>query len=82
VPYLAVEVLSSDPASDIVRKAAKYAAAGLERYWIIDPDGPEVVVHELVDSVFVERGRHRPGATVTLDVGPAAVTFDPAQLVE
>ena len=80
-PYLAVEVLSSDRARDIVRKAAKYAAAGLERYWIIDPDGPEIVVHALVDGVFVERGRHRPGTTVTLDVGPAEVTFDPADLL-
>lgn len=81
VPDLAVEVLSTDPAADIVRKAAKYAAAGLPRYWIIDPDGPEVIVFSLGDGVLVERGRHGPGAGVTLDVGPTTVTFDPARLV-
>jgi Uma2 family endonuclease len=36
-PHLVVEVLSSDPAADVVRKAAKYAAAGLPRYWVVDP---------------------------------------------
>ncbi len=81
-PNLAVEVLSTDPAADIVRKAAKYAATGLERYWIIDPEGPEVIVHHLIDGVFVEQGRHGPGAVVTLDVGPCEVTFDPARLLD
>jgi Uma2 family endonuclease len=80
-PVLVVEVLSSDPAADIIRKAAKYAAAGVERYWIVDPDGPLVVVHELVGDVLVERARHGPGAAVTLDVGVCSVTFDPADLL-
>ena len=79
-PHLAVEILSTDPAADIIRKAAKYAAAGLRRYWIIDPQGPVVIVHELVDGVLVERARHGPGTTVTLDAGPAEITFDPAGL--
>ncbi len=72
-PHLVVEILSSDPAADIIREAAKYAAAGLERYWIIDPEGPEVIVHHLLDGVLVEQARHRPGS---------AVTFDPATLPE
>jgi Uma2 family endonuclease len=80
-PHLVVEVLSSDPAADIVRKAAKYAAAGLPRYWIVDPEDPEVVVHELADGVLIERARHGPGALATLDVGPATVSFDPAELL-
>ena len=80
-PHLAVEVvLSSDPAADIFRKAAKYAALGLERYWIVDPQGPAVIVYGLFDGVLVERARHGPGREVTLDVGPAEVTFDPAAL--
>jgi Uma2 family endonuclease len=81
LPYLAVEVLSTDPAADIIRKAAKYAAAGLERYWIIDPDGPQVIEHRLVDGVLVEQARHSPGTSVELDTGPATVTFDPADLL-
>jgi Uma2 family endonuclease len=81
IPHLVVEVLSSDPAADIIRKAAKYAAAGLERYWVIDPDGPEVIEHQVVAGVFVERARHGPGAEATLEVGPCTLTFDPAALV-
>lgn len=41
-PHLVVEILSADPAADIIRKAGRFAAAGLERYWIVDPEGPEV----------------------------------------
>ena len=81
-PHLVVEILSSDPVRDIIRKATKYAAAGVERYWIIDPNGPEITVYQLVDGVFAEQGVHGPGTEVTLDVGPAEVTFDPAQLLE
>ena len=81
IPYLVVEVLSSDRAADIVRKAAKYATAGLPRYWIVDPEGPEVVVHGLAGGVLVEHSRHRPGAVGTFDVGPVTVTFDPAELL-
>jgi len=82
LPHLVVEILSTDPAADIIRKAAKYAAAGLERYWIIDPLGPVVVVYRLVDGVLVEQGRHGPGTEVSLDVGPATLTVDPAQLLD
>jgi len=81
-PHLVVEILSSDPARDIIRKAAKYAAAGLERYWLIDPEGPEIIVYKLADGVLVEQGRHGPGTKATLDVGPTEVTFDPADLLD
>jgi Uma2 family endonuclease len=81
-PHLVVEILSSGPARDIIRKAAKYAAAGVKRYWIIDRDGPEIIVHELVGEVLVGQRRHRPGTVVTLDVGPAEITLDPSQLLE
>lgn len=80
-PHLVVEILSSDPAADMIRKAAKYAAAGLQRYWIIDPSGAVVIVYGLVDGVFVEQGRHGPGESVTLDTGAADVTFDPGSLL-
>lgn len=81
-PHLVVEILSSDPAADIFRKAAKYASAGLERYWIIDPVGPEVIVYELVEGVLIERDRNGPGSPTTLDAGPCEVTFDPASLLD
>ena len=81
IPHLVVEILSSDPVRDIIRKAIKYAAAGLERYWIVDPKGPDIIVYRLAAGVFLEQGIHRPGTEVTLNVGPAELTFDPAQLL-
>lgn len=81
-PYLVVEILATDRAADIIRKARKYAAAGLERYWIIDPEGPEIIVHRLVDGILVEQARHGPGTEATLDVGPIEVTLDPATLLD
>ena len=81
VPHLAVEVLSSDRTADTMRKFAKYAAADLERYWIIDPEGPVVIVYHLVGGVYVEQARHQPGMTAELDVGPAILRLDPADLL-
>ncbi len=80
-PHLAVEILSTDRAADMITKAHKYAAAGLERYWIIDPDGPKVIVYELRDRVLVETARHLPGTEARLDVGPTEITIDPAELL-
>lgn len=80
-PHLVVEILSSEPARDIIRKATRYAAAGAERYWIINPEGPEITVYALIDGVFAEQGVYGPGTEATLDVGPTEVTFDPADLL-
>jgi len=82
VPHLAIEVLSSDRSRDTVLKHAKYAKAGLERYWIVDADGPAITVHHLVDGVYEMVGRHGPGEKVNLDVGPVKISLDPAELVE
>jgi Uma2 family endonuclease len=76
VPHLVVEVLSSDPAADTVRKMQKYAAAGLPRYWIIDPEGPELFVFELdQEGGFRAAGSCAADAVVDLDIGPARVSF-------
>ena len=81
-PHLCVEILSTDRAADLFRKHRKYAAAGLPRYWIIDPEGPEIVVYELnADAVYAEVGRYRGTDEVTLDVGPMTVTFVVAGLL-
>ena len=83
VPHLAVEVLSTDRAADLIRKFRKYAEAGLPHYWIVDLDeaGPEIVTYELRDGVFVETGRHRGDTEVTLDVGPMTVRLTPGGLL-
>ena len=81
IPELAVEVLSTDRAADIIRKAAKCASLGLERFWIIDTEGPEMIVYAFHDEVLVEQSRHTAGTEVTLNVGPSEITFDPAALL-
>lgn len=80
-PHLAVEVLSSDRSADTLRKFAKYADAGLERYWIIDPEGPLIMEYHLDGEVYREVARHEAGTSVELDIGPAVITLDPADLL-
>jgi Uma2 family endonuclease len=71
VPHLVVEVLSTDRAADTVRKLRKYAEAGLPRCWIIDPDGPELVVFERSESgTLLEAARYRGSEPADLDIGP------------
>jgi Uma2 family endonuclease len=81
VPYLAVEVLSTDRSADTMSKFAKYAAAGLERYWIVDPEGPVVTVYHLEGTTYREVARHHPGVVADLDVGPATLSLDPGILL-
>ena len=82
VPELAVEVLSTDRAADLVRKFAKYAGAGLARYWVIDPDGPELIGYQLSgNGVYVETQRLGGGESGEADIGPARVTISPADLL-
>ena len=84
VPHLAIEILSSDPAADLLRKAHKYAAVGLERYWVVDPDGPEIIEYRLVEgaAAYEEVARHTGEEPVRLDVGPARVEIVPATLAD
>jgi Uma2 family endonuclease len=51
-PVLCVEVMSNDRAADLVVKTAKYAAYGLDRYWVLDPDRRELYVFARQDSVY------------------------------
>lgn len=81
--HLAVEVLSTDRPADLIRKAGKYASLGLERYWVIDPDGPEIIEFRLMpgSTAYTIVGQHRGDDPVDLDVGPAVVTLVPADLL-
>lgn len=80
-PYLAVEVLSSDRSRDTIIKHRKYARAGLERYWIIDPEGPTITVFNLKDGDYIIGGHFEPGNKAVIDIGVATVEFDPAELL-
>lgn len=84
IPYLVVEILSGDHAADLLRKASKYAASGVPCYWVVDPDGPEIIEY-LLDteaSAYVEKGRHTGELEVTLDLGVADVALTSARLVD
>ena len=81
VPHLVVEVLSTDPWRDVVRKLRKYAEVGLSRYWIIDPEQPELVVYERTASEELgESGRFGEGDHPELDIGPATLTLQVGDL--
>lgn len=80
-PHLVVEVLSSDRSADTIRKFHKYATAGLQRYWLIDPDGPVLVTYRLDDGTYRQAARLEAGDIVELDLGPASVRLDPAELL-
>ncbi len=82
IPHLLVEVLSSDPARDLLRKAAKYAAAHVPHYWVIDPGGPEIIEHRLPPgaAAYVEVARHAGDQPVTLDIDVCRVTIVPGEL--
>ncbi len=81
VPHLVVEVLSTDPWRDVVRKLRKYAEVGLSRYWIIDPEQPELVVYERTASGELgETGRFWGEDHPELDIGPATLTLQVGDL--
>ncbi len=81
-PHLCVEVLSTDRAADLVRKFAKYADAGLPRYWIVDLDVPEITVFELTSEGGYREAQRVSGAQeASLDVGPTQMTLAPSELV-
>lgn len=49
-------------------------AAACPSYWVVDPDGPAVVVHELRDGTYVEVARCTGDEPVTVD-RPFDVSF-------
>ena len=81
-PHLVVEILSTDRGRDLLRKLHKYAAAGLARYWVVDPDGPEIIEYRLVrdTTAYAEAGSHTGSEPVSLDIGVATVTLTPDRL--
>lgn len=80
VPQLVVEVLSSRPAYDLVRKSALYAAAGLPRYWVVDPAEPSIIAFELLDGGWAKVAQAGPEERVELDFGAGTVAIRPGEL--
>ena len=79
-PLLAVEILSpSTKAYDRGMKFARYAAAGIASYWIVDPVGPRLVAHDLVNGEYVEMADVGPEDSWTAR-SPYSVTIRPGDL--
>lgn len=52
-PDLVIEILSpTNRMVDQVRKAALYARSGVPEYWIVDPDGIDLIVQRLVNGQY------------------------------
>jgi Uma2 family endonuclease len=78
-PDLVVEIISpSSRRTDFVRKMALYARAGVQEYWIADPENQTLIVHALrADSyVVIESG---VGGTITSERFPE-LRVDPREV--
>lgn len=80
MPVLVVEVLSSNRADDLVRKATKYAVLGLPHYWVVDPLEPSVTAFVLVDGAYVLEQRLTGDEEGTLSLGVGVVSLAPSAL--
>ncbi len=70
VPDIVVEVLSSDPNRDLVRKRQVYAEAGIPEYWIFDWRAETALLLELQNGVYVERAMLSVDDTLTTPLLP------------
>lgn len=80
-PLLAVEVLSpSSVERDLVAKRRSYARAGLEHYWVVDPETPQVGIYrrQAEDLVLVQ---HATGTTRLSVIEPLRATFAATDLL-
>lgn len=81
-PEVIVEVLSTNRADDLVLKLARYAAAGLPRYWIADPLEPSLRAYRLVDGLYREEEARAVGdEEATFHFGVGSVTLRPSDLL-
>lgn len=81
-PTLCVEVLSANRGRDLVIKSTKYAQAGVDHYWIVDPEVGTLLVCRRVDTAYVEVTTvPRDSDSVELDFGAGTLTIDLARLL-
>jgi Uma2 family endonuclease len=79
---LAVEILSpSTRRKDLFLKRSKYQDAGVQSYWIVDPEVPSITALELVDGQYETIAEATGDVAVTLEK-PFPVTIVPAALVK
>jgi len=79
---LAVEILSpSTRRKDLFLKRSKYQDAGVQSYWIVDPEAPSITALELVDGGYVTVAEATGDQAVTFEK-PFTVTVIPAALIK
>lgn len=74
-PTLCVEVLSTNRGRDLVVKSTKYAQAGVDHYWVVDPEEGTLLVCHRVGSVYVEV------TTIARDSGPSEFDFGAGMII-
>lgn len=76
-PLLVVEVISpGSRTEDTIRKTAEYAAAGVDRYWLVDPELGILDALVLVDGrwrIEAHLDAARPADTLTVDETPVPI---------
>jgi Uma2 family endonuclease len=77
MPALVVEVLSTNRGDDLFVKMNRYAATGLDHYWIVDPRERTMTAYVLDDSGVYRPDRvlHEGDPAVPLDLGVARLTL-------
>lgn len=78
-PALVVDIRTSRPHDDHVAKAERYAAWGAPAYWLVDPDRPVLVTHELRGGRYAQSGRWS-GGRVRLSYAGIEVPVDLSEL--
>jgi Uma2 family endonuclease len=66
-PHLVVEVVSPDERNrdrDYGRKRQQYAARGIPKYWLIDPEQNAITVLQLDQGSYVEVGQFSGSAQI------------------
>jgi Uma2 family endonuclease len=81
-PLLAVEVLSpSSVERDAIAKRRDYALAGLDHYWIVDPEGLRIMVYRRQRDELRQIAAASVNEELVIEE-PFAMTLRPAQLLD
>lgn len=81
-PTLCVEVLSANRGRDLVVKSTKYAQAGVDHYWVVDPEEGTLLGCRRAGSVYVEVTTiARDSGPIELDLGAGRLTIDLGRLL-
>lgn len=80
-PVLIVEVLSSNRGDDLVLKSARYAAAGLPHYWVLDPRDRVLTAYVLTDGLYELAASVEQDTPAQVSFGPGSLRVDVAQLL-